>query len=63
MSDLNNIDIKNRTRNKVVNIATVIRNGLSVSYDYDVVSPNSSLRRPLRTFSILFSCLRKSNKV
>ena len=63
MSDLNNIDIKNRTRNKVVNIVTVIRNGLSVSYDYDVVSPKSSLHRPLRTFSILFSCIRKSNKV
>ena len=63
MSDLNNIDIKKRTRNTVVHIVTVIRNGLSVSYDYDVVSPNSSLHRPLRTFSILFSCIRKSNKV
>ena len=47
LSILNNINIKNRTRNKVVNKA----------------SPKSSSPRPLRAFSIVFSCIRKSNKV
>ena len=41
---LNNINIKNKTWKKVVNI----------------VSLKSSLPRPLRAFSIVFSCIRKS---
>ena len=47
LSDLNNINIKNRTRNNVVHIA----------------SSKSSSSRPLRVFSIIFPCIRKSNKV
>ena len=43
---LNNINIKNRTWNKVVNIA----------------SPKLSLPMSLIAFSIAFSCIRKSNK-
>ena len=47
LSDLNNINIKNRTRNNVVQIA----------------SSKSSSSRPLRVFSIIFPCISKSNKV
>ena len=47
LSVLNNINIKKITRNKVVNVA----------------SPKSSLTRPSRAFSVVFSCSRKSNKV
>ena len=47
LSVLNTINIKNRTQNKVVNIA----------------SPKSCSVRHLRAFSIVFSCIRKSNKV
>ena len=43
---LNNLNIKNRTRNKVVYIS----------------SPKLSLPRSLTTFSIAFSSIRKSNK-
>ena len=43
---LNNSNIKNRTRNKVVNIA----------------SPKLSLPRSLIAFSNAFACIRKSNK-
>lgn len=47
LSVLNYINVKNRTRNKVVNIAR----------------PKSSSLMPFRAFSIIFSCIRKSNKV
>ena len=46
-SILNNINLENRTRNKVVLI----------------VSPKSPSSRLLRLFSIIFPCIRKSSKV
>ena len=47
LSVLNTINIKNRTRNRVVNI----------------VGPKLSSHTPLRVFSMVFSCIGKSNKV
>ena len=46
LSVLNNINIKNGTWNKVVN----------------TVNPKSSSPGPLRTFSVVFSCIRKSDE-